>query len=134
MVVGHKKMIIWHNMESISEIIFERIIPVIPHKQFALRDQIERATTSIGANFIEGYYSGSTREFIRFLGYSRRSLAELEFWVSHCSKRKYIHSTVSADLEDIIINTGYLTDRLILSLKNKEELNEQEKGARRARG
>jgi len=130
MVTGHKKMIIWHNIEIISETVFEKIVPAIPRRHFALRDQIERSTTSIGANFIEGYYSGSTREFIRFLGYSRRSLAELEFWISHCIKRKFIQGPVCADLNDILIKTGYLIDRLIFSLKNKE----QERGAKRARG
>lgn len=122
MVSGHKKMIIWHNIEKISEYIFEKILPLIPRKYHSLQDQIERATTSIGANFIEGYYSGSTKEFTRFLGYSRRSLAELEYWIGHCTKRKYINNSVAIDLEDIIIKTGYLTDRLMLSLKNKEEL------------
>jgi four helix bundle protein len=126
MVTGHKKMIIWHNLEIISERVFEKIVPAIPRRHFALRDQIERSTTSIGANFIEGYYSGSTREFIRFLGYSRRSLAELEFWISHCIKRKYICGSVFDSLTDMLIKTGYLIDRLILSLKKRGELKELE--------
>ncbi len=129
MVTGHKKMIIWHNIEIISETVFEKIVPVIPGKKFALRDQIERATTSIGANFIEGYYSGSTKEFTRFLGYSRRSLAELEFWISHCNKRKYIGGSVFDNLNDTLIKTGYLIDRLIFSLRKKGELEEQKKGS-----
>lgn len=119
MTARHKKMIVWNNIEIISEIVFEKIIPAIPRKYYAINDQIERSTTSIGANFIEGYYSGSTKEFIRFLGYSRRSLAELEFWVSHCNKRKYIKDIVFANTDDLLIKTGYLLDHLILALRRK---------------
>ncbi|MBW2334493.1 MAG: four helix bundle protein [Deltaproteobacteria bacterium] len=47
-------------------------------KDFSLRDQIWRASGSIMDNIAEGFDDGSTREMIRFLGYSQRSCSEVQ--------------------------------------------------------
>lgn len=47
-------------------------------KDYGLKDQIQRAATSIMANVAEGFDGGSDREFIRFLGYARRSATEVQ--------------------------------------------------------
>jgi four helix bundle protein len=47
-------------------------------KDFSLRDQIWRAAGSIMDNIAEGFDDGSTREMIRFLGYSQRSCSEVQ--------------------------------------------------------
>jgi four helix bundle protein len=118
-MLGHKKMIIWGNIEKIESMVYKNILTSIPKNYYNLRDQIERATTSIGANFVEGYYSGSIKEYLRFLGYSRRSLAELNNW----SRRVYYIKCISRELfdefEDLTIKTLYLFNRLIYSLKLK---------------
>ncbi|MEJ2223049.1 MAG: four helix bundle protein [Desulfobacterales bacterium] len=43
---------------------------------FKLRNQIWDAAGSVMDNIAEGFDDGSTREFIRFLGYSQRSSSE----------------------------------------------------------
>jgi len=45
---------------------------------FKLRDQIWNAAGSVMDNIAEGFDDGSTREFIRFLGYSQRSSSEVQ--------------------------------------------------------
>jgi four helix bundle protein len=47
-------------------------------KDFGLRDQVQRSAVSIMANIAEGFDSGSSREFVRFLGYALRSATELQ--------------------------------------------------------
>ena len=47
-------------------------------KDFGLRDQVQRAAGSIMHNIAEGFDSGSNAEFIRFLGYSKRSCTEVQ--------------------------------------------------------
>ena len=47
-------------------------------KDFKLRDQIWDAAGSVMDNIAEGFDDGSTREFIRFLGYSQRSSSEVQ--------------------------------------------------------
>jgi len=47
-------------------------------KDFGLRDQIRRAAVSVMANIAEGFDCDSNAEFARFLGFARRSAAEVQ--------------------------------------------------------
>jgi len=118
-MLGHKKMVIWGNIERIEDAVYNKILLNIPKNCFNYLDQIERATTSIGANFVEGYYSGSIKEYLRFLGYSRRSLAELNNWANQVYRKKFISKGLFDMFEDLTIKTLYLFNRLIYALKKK---------------
>ena len=47
-------------------------------RDFGLRDQIQRAASSVMHNIAEGFESGSDPEFVRFLKIARRSAAEVQ--------------------------------------------------------
>jgi four helix bundle protein len=47
-------------------------------KDFGLKNQVWRAAGSVMDNIAEGFDDGSTREFIKFLGYSQRSCSEVQ--------------------------------------------------------
>ncbi len=47
-------------------------------KDFALRDQIQRAAGSVMHHIAEGFESGSDPEFVRFLKIARRSAGEVQ--------------------------------------------------------
>ncbi|EFI34161.1 S23 ribosomal protein [Desulfonatronospira thiodismutans ASO3-1] len=47
-------------------------------RDFSLKDQISRSSGSIMDNIAEGFDDGSSREFVRFLGYSQRSCGEVQ--------------------------------------------------------
>ena len=46
-------------------------------KDYAMRDQIRRASISISANIVEGYERGATKEFIYFLSIAKGSAGEV---------------------------------------------------------
>jgi len=50
-------------------------------KDFELVGQLKRSAISSMANIAEGFHRNSTKEFMRFLDYSRASVAET---LSHC--------------------------------------------------
>ncbi|MFC1496666.1 four helix bundle protein [Candidatus Margulisiibacteriota bacterium] len=116
---GHRKMIVWKNLDLIEQIVLNEILVRIPKNKFQLIDQIERSCSSSVANFVEGYYSGSIKEYMRFLRYSRRSLAELQDWVRRCFHKKYINKALYVKFDGLAIRTMYLSNRLIRSLENK---------------
>ena len=117
---GHRKMIVWQNLDKIEYIIHRKILINIPKNCFQLRDQIDRAVSSCCANFIEGYYSGSIKEYVRFLKYSKRSLAELQYWVRNVYFRGFISESLHFEIDDLIIKSIYLLNRLIASLIEKK--------------
>ena len=47
-------------------------------RDYSLKDQIWRAVGSVMDNIAEGFDDGSTREFIKFLGYAQRSCSEVQ--------------------------------------------------------
>ncbi|MBI4778772.1 four helix bundle protein [Candidatus Desantisbacteria bacterium] len=59
-------------------------------KDFGLRGQIQRASVSIMSNIAEGFDSESTKEFIRFLRFSRRSSSEVKSHLYIALDQKYI--------------------------------------------
>ena len=47
-------------------------------RDFALKDQVTRASSSVMSNVAEGFDGGSNREFTRFLRYAQRSATEVK--------------------------------------------------------
>jgi four helix bundle protein len=59
-------------------------------KDWALKDQIVRASGSIMHNIAEGFDGGSNAEFIRFLGYAHRSCTEVQSQLYVALDQNYI--------------------------------------------
>ena len=118
-VYGHKKMVVWQNIDKIDEFVHKSILPKIPQSKHWLIRQIESANDSVGANFVEGYYSGSIPEYLRFLSYSKRSLAELRDHITRSVRKNYVGYENWQIAEKFFCQTLYLFGRLIPSLKNK---------------
>jgi len=116
---GHRKMIVWQNLDRIEVSVRKKILKQIPKNKFQLRDQIDRACSSAVANFVEGYYSGSIKEYLRFLFYSKRSLAELQDWVRRAYYNEFIQEYLWGEFDDLAVKTLYLFNRLIFSLQQK---------------
>jgi len=116
---GHRKMIVWQNLDKVEWIVRKELLRMIPKREFKLIDQISRSCSSSVANFIEGYYSGSIKEYIRFLGYSKRSLAELQDWLRRSHYMNYLKEDQYLRIDDLSIKTMYLLNRLIASLRLK---------------
>jgi len=118
MAAGHHKIIYWQNLDKLDKIVQE-ILKQIPGHEYKMKSQINNAYDSAESNFVEGYYSGSTGEYLRFMRYSRRSVAELEMRVMRVSTKGFIKQELYLKFEDLIIKTGYIGDRLIGGLENK---------------
>lgn len=90
-----------------------------PYHEFETCRQIDTASDSVGANFVEGYYSGSIPEYLRFLRYGKRSLGELHERVRRTLRKGYIGEEEFSQFADLAIRTMYLFDRLIRALSLK---------------
>ncbi|NOQ95720.1 MAG: four helix bundle protein [Desulfobacterales bacterium] len=68
----------WNKARGLCQAISDLINQGKFRKDFSLRDQIWGAARPIMDNVAEGFDDGSTRELIRFLGYSQRSCSEVQ--------------------------------------------------------
>jgi len=68
----------WNQARELCQKVFEIINQVKFREDLSLRDQLWRVAGSTMDNIAEGFDDGSTREFIRFLGYSQRSCSEVQ--------------------------------------------------------
>lgn len=115
---GHRKMRVWQNVDRLGPMV-NRLLAKVPRAQYKLIRQIYDALDSVGTNFVEGYYSGSIPEYLRFIRYGKRSLAEVQERLRRCFQRGCFSADEHFEFEDLSIKTMYLFDRLICSLGKK---------------
>ena len=80
----------WQKARELCRVIFELINQKEFRRDFSLKNQIWEASGSVMDNIAEGFDDGSTREFIRFLGYSQRSSSEVQSQLYRAIDCKYI--------------------------------------------
>jgi four helix bundle protein len=114
----HRWMRVWQNADRLDTLV-QQVLKRIPRYEFELRRQIDSASDSIGANFVEGYYSGSLAEYMRFVRYSKRSTGELRERIRRAWRKDYVTDAELEQVEDLAIKTMYLFDRLLFALKQK---------------
>ena len=87
-------------------------------KDYGLRDQIQRAATSIMANIAEGFDGGSNREFIKFLGYAVRSATEVQSHLYIALDQGYINQQNFKSLYDLTLKVKNLTSGFVRYLRS----------------
>lgn len=82
----------WQSARELVKLIYNATKQNDFSRDFALRDQIRRAAISVMSNIAEGFGSGSDAEFVRFLGYARRSVSEVQSQLYAALDQDYISS------------------------------------------
>ena len=86
-------------------------------KDYGLKDQIRRSAVSGMANIAEGFHRSSSKDFIKFLDYSRSSIAET---ISHCYvalDQNYINNSELSNVKDMADRTWKRINKFISYLK-----------------
>ncbi len=81
----------WQKTKELCNAVFKLINKVKFKRDLALKDQIWKSVGSTMDNIAEGFDDGSTREFIRFLGYSQRSCGEVQSQIYRALDCGYIN-------------------------------------------
>lgn len=82
---------VWQEARKVASSVYKLTFNEKFKKDFSLVDQIRRSAISVMANIAEGFHRGSNREFVKFLGYSRGSLAEIISHLYVALDRNYIN-------------------------------------------
>lgn len=89
---------IWQKAMDFGEMIFDESKNFPKEETYNLISQSRRAADSIALNIAEGSISQSNPEFIKFINYSVRSLAEVVTCLHKAKCRSYISSEVFKQL------------------------------------
>lgn len=80
----------WQMGRDLCRRVFDLIQNSALGKDYSLKDQMERSSGSVMDNVAEGFDSGSNKEFVRFLRYSKRSCNELKSQLYRSLDRGYL--------------------------------------------
>ena len=87
-----EEMHAWQSAREFVRLVYGATKQLEFNRDFALRDQIRRAAISVMSNIAEGFGTGSDAEFVRFLGYARRSVSETQSQLYAAIDQEYISS------------------------------------------
>ena len=102
----------WQSARNLVKLIYEITKQPDFNRDFALRDQIRRAAISVMSNIAEGFGTGTDAEFVRFLGYARRSTSEAQSQLYAAFDQNYI----SSETFEEIYTKANVTERQINAL------------------
>ncbi|MEP7134684.1 MAG: four helix bundle protein [Chloroflexota bacterium] len=77
-IKNFEELIAWQKARELAGYVYELTRHDKFSRDFGLRDQIQRAASSVMHNIAEGFESGSDPEFVRFLKMARRSAGEVQ--------------------------------------------------------
>lgn len=81
---------IWQLSHELSLKIYKSTASYPKQEEYGLKSQIRRASVSIPANIVEGYYRNTTKELIQFLFHARGSCGEVIYFLILSKDLKYI--------------------------------------------
>ena len=108
----------WKKARSIVNKIYKIQFNNQSMKDYALADQIRRASISIMANIAEGFDSGSDKSFINFLNYAYRSASEVQSLLYISLDQNYISENEFCELYEELNYIKNLIGSFIKYLKN----------------
>ncbi|MGC4031290.1 MAG: four helix bundle protein [Tepidisphaeraceae bacterium] len=90
---------VFRSAEELADAVWHVVISWETFARQTVGGQLVRAADSVGANLAEGHASGSFAEFKRFAVYSRRSLAEVRFFLRRAHARQLLSVDQTHDLQ-----------------------------------
>ena len=117
-VESHKNLTVWQkSMDLVSEVY--KLVKKLPREEnYALSDQIRRASVSIPSNIAEGMGRFTTKDRIRFLDISYGSLYETMCQMEIAYEQHYISSQDFESFEHLASRTSMT----IMGLKKNFEI------------
>jgi four helix bundle protein len=110
----------WQNAIVLDKEVYQFIMNSTLKTDFALKNQMLRASGSIADNIAEGFERGGNKEFIQFLFISKGSCGELRSQFHRRKLRNLIDEKVFEKFCDQIRTVSVKISNLINYLKNSE--------------
>lgn len=116
---GFEQIISWKKARELNKEIYVLTKQIDFSKDFALRDQIRRASISVSSNIAEGYGRKTDKEFIYFLNVAQASCYEVKSQLYLAMDVEYINKVEFEKVYGICEEISKTVHGLIKHIKNK---------------
>ena len=120
-MASFKDLTTWQRAMDLTDCIYSLTKKLPREELYGLSDQMRRAVVSIPSNIAEGQRRNSDKEFLHFLAISLGSCAELETQLLICKRQQLAPTEDLDNAIELCNDVGKLLNRLIASIKRKEE-------------
>ena len=110
----------WKLAREITKLIYEVTSRANFSKDFALTNQIRRASISILSNIAEGFERNGDKEFVQFLTIAKGSCGEVRAQLYIASDQNYIDENEFETIQGMLVETSRMLSGLIKYLKQSE--------------
>ncbi|MGB2870143.1 MAG: four helix bundle protein [Bacteroidota bacterium] len=107
----------WQKARDITRSIYSISSQGSFSKDYALRDQIRRASISIVSNIAEGFERGGTKEFVQFLSVAKGSIGEVRSQLYIALDQGYIDRKMFDEISNLALETGRVIAGLMRYLR-----------------
>jgi len=115
-----EEMHAWQSARELVKMVYEVTKQPDFNRDFTLRDQIRRAVISVMSNIPEGFGTGTDADFVRFLGYARRSASETQSQLYAAIDQDFVSSEKYKELYALANMTERQINALISYLARSE--------------
>lgn len=110
---------IWQKSHQLTLEIYKITQKFPSFEKFAVASQLQRASSSVPANIVEGYNRKGNKEFLQFLFQSKGSLAETEYFIILVRDLGYIDSNVAEKLLNEYEDLSKMLNSFITYVRNQ---------------
>jgi len=111
----------WQSARELTQTVYTVSTQGAFARDFRLCDQIQGSAISVMSNIAEGFDARTDREFIRFLGYARRSATELQSQLYIAIDQNYINQKKFDHIYTQAIKTKSLIGGFIRYLEGRSK-------------
>ena len=116
-----KELKIWQESHKLTLEIYKLTDSFPKSELYEISSQIQRASSSVPANIVEGYNRKGDKEFIQYLYQSRGSLSETEYFIILATDLKYINQSKSDELLARYEVLSKMLSSFITYIKNEKQ-------------
>ena len=109
---GYRNLVAYQKAKEVRKQVYHLLKQFPKTEQFALCDQLRRASVSITSNIAEGITRYSVKDKIHFLEISYGSLMEVMSQIEIAEEEKYISAEQFHNIESLIADTARLLSGL----------------------
>jgi four helix bundle protein len=122
LLLPYRQLVVWQRSYALADSVFDLTETGAFAKRYWLKDQLERAVSSIHANIAEGNGRSTPLDYAAFLDRARASAFETDAWLLTAADRALISRDVQAGFEAELDAISGMLFSMIRTIRSRQTL------------